>query len=309
MDGNVKKVIIIGSGPAGLTAGIYAGRAGLEPLIFAGKDFGGQLITTTEVENFPGFPEGIMGPKLMQDMIAQAKRFGAQILNNEVSAVDFSGVHKKITSAGKEYLAETVIIATGSKSRILGIPGEQEFWSKGVSTCATCDGAFYRGKVIAVVGGGDSAMEEANFLTRFGSKVYVIHRKSEFRASKIMQERTLNNPKIEILWNTEVKEVIGSQKVEKIKIFNNKENKESELQTDGFFLAIGHVPNTAFLGDAIELDSEGFVLAKDHTRTSVDGVFVAGDVNDHRYQQAITAAGMGCMAAMDAEKWLEERNM
>jgi len=305
----VRNSIIIGSGPAGLTAAIYNARANLKPLVFAGLNFGGQLMTTTDVENYPGFPEGVKGPQLMQLMLKQAQRFGAEIKFENVQKVDFSGEIKKVYSNNIEYQARTVIISTGSSSRTLGVPGEDKFFGKGVSTCATCDGAFFKAKVVAVVGGGDTAMEDATFLTRFASKVYIIHRRDEFRASKIMQERALNNPKIEVVWNTEVKEIQGEQQVTGLKIFNNKDNKESVHKLDGVFLAVGHIPNTSYLGKAVELDEKGYIKVYEQTKTSVDGVFVAGDVKDYRYMQAVTAAGMGCMAAIDCEKWLEEHNL
>ncbi|KXK25723.1 MAG: Thioredoxin reductase [candidate division WS6 bacterium OLB20] len=306
---DIHNVIIIGSGPAGLTSAIYTARANLKPLVFAGLEFGGQLMTTTEVENFPGFPEGIVGPELMQHMIKQAKRFGAEIVHQNVSKVDFSGEVKRVWVGADEYKARSVILATGASPRKLGLPSEQEFWGKGVSSCATCDGAFYRDKVVSVIGGGDSAMEEATFLTRFASKVYVIHRRGEFRASKIMQDRVLNNPKIQVIWNTEVLEVKGQDVVGSLRLKNTETGEESDLAVDGMFLAIGHIPNTKFLGDAVELDDQGYIVVKDKTHTSVEGVFVGGDVNDHRYRQAITAAGMGCMAAIDLERWLEEKGV
>ncbi|HEX9804998.1 MAG TPA: thioredoxin-disulfide reductase [Candidatus Dojkabacteria bacterium] len=304
---STREVIIIGSGPAGLTAAIYQARADLKPLIIAGTTWGGQLMTTTDVENYPGYEEGIEGPELMTKMLTQAKRFGAEVIYKNAEKVDFSDKIKKVwTTDGEEFSAKSIIIATGSSPRKLGLESEERLWGKGVSSCATCDGAFYKEKVVAVIGGGDSAMEEATFLTRFASKVYIIHRRDEFKASQIMQDRAKNNDRIEILWNTEVREILGEQKVEGAKIFDNKKNTESEIKFDGFFLGIGHIPNTKFLGGSVELDSEGFIVMKENSKTSVEGVFVAGDVKDHRYQQAITAAGMGCMAALDSEKYLEE---
>lgn len=300
---NKHDVIIIGSGPAGLTAAIYNARARFDTLVVAGQQFGGQLMSTTLVENYPGFADGVDGPKLMMEMVKQAENQGAKMLYRFADRVDFSGEEKIVYADGEEYRAPMVIIAVGSSPRTLGIPGEKEYWGKGVSTCATCDAAFYRDKVVAVVGGGDSAAEESTFLTRFAKKVYLIHRRDELRASKAMQDRVFADEKIEVLWNTEIREVRGDQKVNSLALFNNKSGEESELEVDGFFLAIGHEPNSQLLQGQVEMDEDGFVMVKDHTRTSVEGVFVCGDVYDHRYQQAITAAGMGCMAAMDAEKW------
>lgn len=299
-------LIIIGSGPAGLTAAIYAARARLNPLLFAGFSWGGQLMTTTDVENYPGFKDGIQGPELMNNMMEQAKRFGTDVKYENVNKVDFSGEIKKIVSDSGEYLAKAVIIATGATYRMLEVPGEKEFWTKGVSSCATCDGAFFRDKIVSVVGGGDSAMEEAQFLTRFASKVFLIHRRDEFRASKIMQEKVLSNPKIEVLYNTEIKELEGDIKLRKIKLFNNQDNSESSIDSDGLFLAIGHIPVTNYLENQVELKENGYVKSSDGVHTSVKGVFVCGDVEDHIYRQAITAAGAGCRAAITAERWLSE---
>lgn len=307
MTPEVRDTIIIGSGPAGLTAAIYTARAQLKPLMFAGIEFGGQLMNTTLVENFPGFPDGIMGPKLMSDMITQAKNQGTEIINKYVKRVDFSGEIKKVWTDDNEYHARSIVLAVGSSPRRLGVPGENELYGKGVSTCATCDGAFYKEKAVAIVGGGDTAMEEANFLTRFADKVYILHRRDQFRASKAMQERTFANEKIEVVWNTEVKEIIGEAgKVNKLKLYNNVENSFSDLEVDGLFLAIGHVPNTNFLEGQIKMDDAGYVIVEDMTKTSVEGVFVAGEISDYRYKQAITSAGAGCMAGMDAEKYLAE---
>jgi thioredoxin reductase (NADPH) len=301
----MRDLIILGSGPAGLTAAIYAARAELKPLVLSGNDFGGQLMTTSHVENFPGFPEGILGPQLMQQMVKQAKRFGAEIKFEAATKVDFSGSPKSVWTDKEAYQAKAVLIATGSSPRRLNIPGEDTFYGKGVSTCATCDGAFYKGKTVAIVGGGDTAMEEAIFLTKFAQKVIIIHRRDSFRASKIMQERALKNPKIKVIWNTGVEEVLGKQTVAGLKLKNTQENTESRLPVDGMFLAIGHLPNTQFLGDSVELDEQGYVKVYPPTNTSVEGVFVAGDVHDLHYQQAVTAAGWGCQAAMDIERWLE----
>lgn len=300
-----KKVVIIGSGPAGLTAAIYAARADLNPLVIAGTTWGGQLMNTTEIENFPGFVNGILGPELMNNMVEQAKRFGAEFVFENATQVICEVDKKIVKTYENEYETDAVIIATGATPRKLGIPGEDKFYGKGVSTCATCDAAFFKDKVVAVIGGGDSAMEESTFLTRFAKKVYLIHRRDEFRASPIMIERAVKNPKIEILYNTEVKEVNGDLKVKSITLFNNQTNKTSDLEIDGMFLAIGHIPVTDYLGKDIELTEDGYVKSTDGVHTSIMGVFVAGDVEDHKYRQAITAAGAGCKAALEAQKWLE----
>jgi thioredoxin reductase (NADPH) len=303
----IRNVIIIGSGPAGLTAGIYTARANLKPLIIAGVQWGGQLMNTTEVENFPGFPEGIKGPELMNRMLKQAERFGSQFEFDNVEFVDLSGDIKIVKTASKEFLAKSVIVATGAVPKKLEIPGEKEFYGKGVSTCATCDGAFFKEKIVAVVGGGDSAMEEANFLTKYAKKVYLIHRRDTFRASKIMQERVKSNPKIEIVYNTEVKKVLGSKVVEEIEVFNNKSRSTSYIKVNGLFLAIGHIPVTGFLKDSLALNKDGYIVAKNHVETNIDGVFVCGDVEDQEYRQAITAAGFGCMAALKLQRWIESK--
>lgn len=303
---DIKDVVIVGSGPAGLTAAVYAGRANLKPVVIAGYEPGGQLMQTTEVENFPGFPEGIQGPALMTNFIKQAERWGAELIYENVEQVDLSGDVKTLTtSSGKKIEARAVVMATGALPRKLTIPGEQEYWGKGVSSCATCDGAFFRDKVVAVIGGGDSAMEEATFLTQHASKVYVVHRREELRASKVMQERALANPKIEFVWNAEVKEVLGENgKVSGLQIWDNKENEDKKLDVDGMFLAIGHIPVTGFM-EGVALTSDGYVESEDGVHTNVKGVFVAGDVEDHKYRQAITAAGAGCRAALEVQKWLE----
>ncbi len=299
------EVIIIGSGPAGLTAAIYSARAGLKPILFAGLEYGGQLMTTTLVENYPGFPEGVQGPELMQNMLKQAEVLGTKIIYQLVDKVDFSNNNKIVWSNGVEYQAKSIIIATGATAKKLNIESEKKYCGKGVSSCATCDGAFYREKIVAVVGGGDSAVEEATFLTRFAKKVYIIHRRDALRASKAMQERALKHEKIEILWNKEVLEILGDGNVVTgVKLIDNIENNEVEYAINGFFLGIGHLPNTAIFKDSLELDDEGFIKVSGDTLTNIDGVFVAGDVKDHKYRQAITAAGMGCMAALDCEKWL-----
>ena len=299
------KLVIIGSGPAGLTAAVYAARANLAPVVFAGHMYGGQLMLTTEVENYPGFPNGIMGPELMEAFRAQAERFGSIIHNADVTEVDFSKRPLVVRTADEEYTADSVIIATGASARWLDIPGEARLRGRGVSTCATCDGAFFRDKHIVVVGGGDSAMEEALFLTRFGSLVTVIHRRGTLRASKIMAERALNHEKIEFIWNSAVEEVIGEHHTTALRLKNLVTGEESILPADALFIAIGHDPNTAIFRGQITLDDAGYIVSEDGVRTNVEGVFVGGDVYDVRYKQAVTAAGMGCKAAIDAEKYLE----
>lgn len=304
-------VVIIGSGPAGYTAAIYLGRAGYAPVVIAGAlTPGGQLINTTTVENFPGFPEGILGPDLMDAMQHQAERFGANIEWDDVTSVDFSTPRqfKLTTDMGKTYEAKAVIVATGSQVRKLGVPGEEEYSGKGVSYCATCDGFFFKDKPIVVVGGGDSACEEADFLSRFGSSVTLVHRREEFRASKIMLERVQNNPKITILTNLVVDEVRGNGKeVDSLSLHDVQSGEQRELEAAGVFVAIGHSPSTAFLNNALELDAQGYIqLTQGSTNTSVEGVFSAGDVVDSVYRQAISAAGMGCRAALDAQRYLDE---
>ena len=301
----MERLIIIGSGPAGLTAAIYAARANLAPLVLAGGMYGGQLMLTTEVENFPGFPDGIMGPDLMIKFREQAERFGARIENVDATSVDFTKRPLVVRTADAEYEGKSVIVATGASARWLGIPGEERLRGRGVSTCATCDGAFFRERHIVVVGGGDSAMEEALFLTRFGSKVTVIHRREGLRASKIMADRALAHEKISFIWNTVVEEAIGGDTLQALKLRNIESGEESELAADALFIAIGHDPNTAIFRGQLDLDRAGYILSPDGTATNVEGVFVAGDVFDIRYKQAITAAGSGCRAAMDAEKYLE----
>ncbi len=301
----MERVIIIGSGPAGLTAAIYAARANLNPLVLAGGLYGGQLMLTTDVENFPGFPEGIMGPDLMIKFREQAERFGARIENVDVTGVDFSKRPFTVRTGDGEFHAKTVIVATGASARWLEIPGEEKLRGRGVSTCATCDGAFFRDKHIVVVGGGDSAMEEALFLTRFGRKVTVIHRRDHLRASKIMAERAMSHEKIAFVWNTVVDEVLGDPVMTGLKLRNIETGEITEFAADALFIAIGHTPNTGVFQGHIDLDEAGYIVSPDGTATSVEGVFVAGDVSDLRYKQAITAAGAGCKAAMDAEKHLE----
>ena len=308
-EGAMERVTIIGSGPAGLTAAIYAARANLEPLVLAGGLYGGQLMLTTEVENFPGFPDGILGPELMERFRAQAESFGARILNEDAVGVDFSQRPLVVRTAEKSYESQTVIVATGASARWLDIPGEGRLRGRGVSTCATCDGAFFREKEIVVVGGGDSAMEEAIFLTRFGSRVTVIHRRDTLRASKIMAERAMNHPKIDFIWNTGVEEVLGGESMTGLRLRNLIDGSESEFRADALFIAVGHTPNTSIFSGQLDLDSHGYIHSPDGTHTNIEGVFVAGDVNDIRYKQAITAAGAGCRAAIDVEKYLEAHHL
>jgi thioredoxin reductase (NADPH) len=301
----MERVLIIGSGPAGLTAAIYAARANLQPLVLAGGLYGGQLMLTTEVENYPGFPEGILGPDLMIKFREQAERFGARVENVDATSVDFSRRPFVVRTADEEYHAKTVIVATGASARWLDIPGEEKLRGRGVSTCATCDGAFFREKHIVVVGGGDSAMEEALFLTRFGRKVTVIHRREGLRASKIMAARSRSHPKIDVIWNTVVDEVLGETHMTGLKLRNVHDNSVMEYEADALFIAIGHTPNTGIFEGQLDLDEMGYIMSPDGAETNIDGVFVAGDVNDIRYKQAITAAGAGCRAAMEAERYLE----
>ena len=301
------EVIIIGSGPAGYTAGIYCGRAGLNPLLIASSvEAGGELMKTTEVENYPGFPSGLQGPELMDAFRAQAERFGTEVLLDDVIEVDLAGPVKTVkTGGGKTYEAKTVILATGAAYRELGLPREKELSGYGISWCATCDGFFFREKTIAVIGGGDSAMEEATFLTRFASKVYLIHRRDSFKASKIMQERALNNPKIEVIWNTEVSELLGEGKLTGIKTTNLVDGSTKTMDLDGLFIAIGNDPRVWLVENQLTLTAEKFIQVEGRSsKTSLPGVFAAGDVIDPTYRQAITAAGSGCVAALDAEHYL-----
>jgi len=313
------EVVIIGSGPAGLTAAIYAARANLKPLVIEGEPSsnsdqpGGQLMLTTDVENYPGFPEGIMGPQLMADMRAQATRFGAEIVTLKVSRADFSARPFAIWTnaphtATPTYTAEAVIVSAGARSVMLGLEAEQRLIGHGLSTCATCDGFFFRDQEIAVVGGGDSAMEEAGFLTKFASKVTLIHRRDALRASKIMQQRAFDNPKIEFAWNSVVVDVVGGTKVEALALRDTVTGEERDLPVTGVFIAIGHRPNTDLFTDQLDMDDAGYlVTGADRSTTNIEGVFACGDVQDHTYRQAVTAAGSGCMAAIDAERWLESR--
>ncbi|HZZ65519.1 MAG TPA: thioredoxin-disulfide reductase [Candidatus Baltobacteraceae bacterium] len=301
----MERVVIIGSGPAGLTAAIYAARANLRPLVLAGGMYGGQLMLTTDVENYPGFPDGIMGPDLMIKFREQAERFGARVENVDATAVDFTNRPLVVRTAHASYETMSVIVATGAGARWLGIPGEERLRGRGVSTCATCDGAFFRGKHIVVVGGGDSAMEEALFLTRFGHKVTVIHRRDHLRASKIMADRAVAHDKIDFIWNTVVDAAIGQDKLQALRLRNIVDGSMRDFEADALFIAIGHDPNTEIFRDQLELDPAGYIRSPDGVSTNIEGVFVAGDVFDIRYKQAITAAGSGCRAAMDAEKYLE----
>jgi thioredoxin reductase (NADPH) len=306
--GDVRNVIIIGSGPAGYTAAVYAARASLQPLVFEGSvTAGGALMNTTEVENFPGFRDGIMGPALMDEMRAQAERFGAELVSDDIVSMDLTGEIKIVSTDTDTYRARAVILATGSAYRKLGLPREAELSGRGVSWCATCDGFFFRDQHIAVVGGGDSAVEEATFLTRFGSKVTMIHRRGELRASKIMQERAFADPKLEIIWDSEVAAIHGDDRLESITLRSTTDGTESELPVTGLFIAIGHDPRSELLQGQLDLDDDGYVVVQHpSTETSLTGVFACGDLVDHHYRQAITAAGTGCAAALDAERFLAD---
>ncbi len=301
-----RRLIIIGSGPAGLTAALYSSRANLQPLLIEGVEAGGQLMLTTDVENYPGFIDGIMGPELMDRMRKQAGRFGTEFLTDNVTAVDLSSRPLRVVTGDATFETAALVIATGASARMLGVPGERELLGHGVSTCATCDGFFFRGQELLVVGGGDSAMEEANFLTKFASKVTVVHRRETLRASKIMQDRAFANPKIDFVYDSVVTEIFGNGKVAGARLKNVKTGEESELAVGGVFVAIGHTPNTGLFEGQLELSGGYIVTPGNDTSTSVAGVFAAGDVVDFRYRQAVTAAGMGCMAAIDAERYLED---
>ena len=300
-------VIIIGAGPAGYTAGIYCSRARHDTLLISGILPGGQLMNTTDVENYPGFDQGIMGPDLMLTMRKQTERMGTKIIDDEVTSVDFKNNPLKVSTASSAFEANSVIVCTGANPRKIGLEGEQTFAGKGVSYCATCDGPFFKNQELVVVGGGDSAMEEATFLTKFASTVHIVHRRDEFRASKIMQERALANEKIKVHFNYTVEDIQGDQKFQKVILKNVKNDEKVTLEAGGLFVAIGHEPNSKILEGQVELDTNGYVVLKNNTETSIPGVFCAGDVHDHRYRQAVTAAGFGCMAAIDADKYLAEQ--
>ncbi|RPA69306.1 thioredoxin-disulfide reductase [Cyclobacteriaceae bacterium YHN15] len=305
------KVLIIGSGPAGYTAAIYAARAGLNPVLYTGGQPGGQLTITTDVENYPGYPDGIMGPEMMEDFRKQAERFGTQVRYGLVTKVDFSATpHKVIVDEQVEIHADTVIISTGASAKWLGIESEERLNGKGVSACAVCDGFFFRGQDVAIVGAGDTACEEASYLANICSKVYMLIRRDEMRASQIMQKRVMNNPKIEILWNTETDEILGENEVEGLRVYNNKTKEKKELKISGFFVAIGHEPNTGIFKGIIDMDENGYIKTiPGSTKTNIEGVFACGDAQDHIYRQAVTAAGTGCMAALDAERYLAAKEL
>ncbi len=312
LEERTQEVVIVGGGPAGLTAAIYTARALLEPLVLEGElgpfgqQPGGQLMLTTDVENYPGFPDGVLGPELIDKFRSQAERFGARLLPVAATALDLSTRPFVVRAGERTFRARSIILAMGASPKRLGVPGESEYMGMGVSTCATCDGAFFKDRRVVVVGGGDSAMEEALFLTRYAERVTVIHRRDTLRASKIMQERAMSNPKIDFLWNTRVVEILGEQVATAIKVEDVSSGQVSELPVDGVFVAIGHAPNTDLVKGQLELDDLGYIKTHEFTRTSVEGVFAAGDAADRRYRQAVTAAAMGCMAAMDASRWLDE---
>lgn len=313
MTGKIHKTIIIGSGPAGYTAAIYAARANMEPILFTGPEPGGQLITTTDVENFPGYPKGIGGPEMMEEFRAQAERFGTIVHYEKIGKVDFNTgekYHTIYTESGEAHHSYTIIISTGASAKYLGLESEKRLMNNGVSACAVCDGFFYRGLEVAVVGAGDTAAEEATYLAKLCPKVHLLVRRDEMRASKIMQKRVFNTPNIEVHWNTETEEVLGDDKVTGIRVFNNKTNEKKEIALEGFFVAIGHKPNTEIFKDFLDMDETGYLIAKPGTtHTKVPGVFVSGDAQDKVYRQAVTAAGTGCMAALDAERYLVEEEL
>ncbi len=307
--GGHSKLVIVGSGPAGLTAAIYAARANLEPIVISGYVPGGQLMITSDVENYPGFPEGIQGPELMQKFREQAERFGTRFVDVDLQRVDFSERPFRLWADNSEYTADSVVVATGASALWLGLDNETRLRGRGVSACATCDGFFFRGKKVAVVGGGDTALEEATFLTRFATDVTLLHRRDQFRGSKIMQQRALDHPKINVRWNTEVTDVLGDDKVEGLRLRDTNTGAETDEAIEGLFIAIGYKPNTDAFRDWLDVDDKGYLVVTDETHSKIDGVFVAGDVHDHRYRQAVTAAADGCKAAIDAERWLESQGI
>ncbi len=304
IDGKIWDTAIIGSGPAGLTAGIYTTRGALSTVIIGGSSWGGQLMLTSEVDNFPGFPDGILGPQLMENMKAQAVRFGAEFIPENVTSVDFTSSPFKLNTNGQQLMAKSVIIATGAETKWLGVKGEKELIGRGISSCAPCDAPFFKEKYVVVVGGGDSAMEEALVLTKYASKVTIIHRRKEFKASKAMQEKVFANKKIDVIWDTEITEVKGESKLESINIKNNQTNETSEIKLDGIFVAIGHNPTSDLFKGLIDLDEKGYIVPKNGAKTNIEGIFVSGDIHDHRYKQAITAAGYGCMAGMEVVEFI-----
>ncbi len=306
MEFRVRDIVILGGGPTGLTAAIYTARANLRPLVIEGSQAGGQLMQTTLVENYPGLPEGILGPELMQAMRAQAERAGAEFLSEDAAGVDFSRrPFVVLTQSDQEVTARAVIVATGASAKMLGLPSEERFLGRGVSTCATCDGFFFRGRDVTVVGGGDTALEEVLYLANLARSVTVVHRRNELRASKVMQERALQHPKVQFIWNSEVVEILGNDKVTGVRLRHTTTGEVTERNTDGVFIAIGHKPNVDIFRGALDMDHEGYILVKERRMSSVEGVFVAGDVHDHVYRQAVTAAGFGAMAAIDAARWLQ----
>jgi len=311
MSDNIKKCVIIGSGPAGYSAAIYASRANLDPIVYTGPEPGGQLTITTDVENYPGYPNGVQGPEMMEEFKAQAVRFGTEVIFEMISKVDFSGpVHKLWTESGEEILAHTVIIATGASAKWLGLESEQRLMNQGVSACAVCDGFFFRGQEVAIVGAGDTAAEEATYLAKLCTKVHMLVRRDEMRASKIMQERVKNTENIEIYWNTSTDEILGDSDVTGVRMINTKTGEKSELAVTGFFVAIGHKPNTDMFKEILDMEESGYLITKpDSTKTNIDGVFASGDAQDHIYRQAVTAAGTGCMAALDAERYLAAKGI